>query len=115
MYCIVLCCILLYFIVMYFILLNCISFRLFVFYLFFIFLFLVTLSHLLLFLIVSIFRFAGTIKQYYAPTDVHLLVFDDRPLVSQWIKIKTEDVTIIVEFEEEDRAGLTHIIVHISL
>ena len=56
-------------------------------------------------------RSAGIIKQYYAPADVHLLVFDDQSLSSRWLKTKTEDITVLIDFEEEDRTGLIYITV----
>ena len=61
--------------------------------------------------IIWFFRSTGTIRQYYAPADVHLLVFDDQSLLSRWIKTKTEDITVRIDFEDVERTGLIHITV----
>ena len=50
-------------------------------------------------------RCVGTIKQYYAASNVHLVVFDEPYLQPQWVKAVTEDVDILLGSEEMGGTG----------
>ena len=51
------------------------------------------------------YRCVGTIKQYYAASNVHLVVFDEPYLQPQWVKAVTEDVDILLGSEETGGTG----------